>query len=272
MGEGGCFVAEREGKVLGVVGAAFRRLALPGGEQRTVIYLGDMKIDPLARGGRTLRRLVEAVQQWVAARADAAFAVVMDGTAVVPTRYTGRLGIPLFRELAKIVVLRLPTSPSPHGGSKGEEHVDAWVTTAEGGDCCYLRLSANRYACPGGCPSERSEMKPVWLLEPGGQACGRLEDTRRAKRLIADDDTEMLGAHLSCFAYRDVHAGIDLLRVGLRHAAERGFPALFVAIPAPEVENFCQSLEGMVVVRAPATIYGTALEPGAIWNINTAEI
>jgi hypothetical protein len=115
-------------------------------------------------------------------------------------------------------------------------------------------------------------MKPVWLLEPSGQACGRLEDTRRAKRLIADDDTEMLSAHLSCFAYQDVRAGIDLLRVGLRHAAERGFPALFVAIAAPEVENFCKSLEGMAVIRAPATIYGTALEPGAIWNINTAEI
>ncbi|MCZ6661363.1 MAG: GNAT family N-acetyltransferase, partial [Actinobacteria bacterium] len=110
MGEGACFVAEREGKILGVIGAALRRLALPGGEQRSVVYLGDVKIDPTARGGRTFLRLAGAVRQWVAARAEAAFAVVMDGTPVTPTRYTGRLGIPLFSELGKIMVLRLPTS------------------------------------------------------------------------------------------------------------------------------------------------------------------
>lgn len=266
MGEGVCFVAEREESILGVMGAALRRLVLPDGEERLVVYLGDVKVDPSAHGGRTLLRLVEVARQWIGARAAGAFAVVMDGTAATPTRYTGRLGIPLFSELGKIMVLRLPTS-----GSLVAADGD-WLTTGERGRSCYLRLSAGRYACPGGNPAERSEMEPLWLMESGGRACGRLEDTRRAKRLVADDGVEMRSAHLSCFAYQGPRAGVELLQVALRHAASRGLPALFLAIAASEAEDFCRWLEGMEVVRAPATIYGAGLEPGPLWNINTAEI
>jgi hypothetical protein len=115
-------------------------------------------------------------------------------------------------------------------------------------------------------------MEPLWLMEPGGRACGRLEDTRRAKRLIADDGAEMPSAHLSCFAYQDPGAGVELLRVALGHAARRGLPALFLAVTAPEADDFCRSLEGMAAVLAPATVYGARLEPGPLWNINTAEI
>ncbi len=266
MGEGVCFVAEREGRILGVMGAALRRLALPGGEERRGVYFGDVKIAPPARGGRALPRLAAAAQQWVGARAAAALAVVMDGTLVTPTRYTGRLGIPPFAELGKIMVLRLPTSGTP------VDPDDGWLTTGERGGACYLHLSAGRYACPGGNPAERSETEPLWLMEPGGRACGQLEDTRRAKRLIADDGVEMQSAHLSCFAYEDPGAGVELLQVALGHAARRGLPALFVAVAACEVKDFCRPLEGMGAVLAPATVYGAGLEPGPLWNINTAEI
>jgi hypothetical protein len=266
MGEAACFVAERNGSILGVMGAAVRHVTLPTGKQRTAVYLGDVKIDPAARGGRTLLRLAQAVQQWVGTRADASFAVVMAGTAATPTRYTGRLGIPPFSELAKIVVIRVPTSKMQPGPA------DGWLTTDEQGGACYLSLSANRYACPGGNLAERSEMEPVWLMEPGGLACGRLEDTRRAKRLIADDGVEMHSAHLSCFAYRDRRAGVELLRAALRQAAGCGLPALFLALPAAEAQDFCLSLDGMEAVLAPATVYGTGFEPGPMWNINTAEI
>lgn len=266
MGEGACFVAEREGSILGVIGAALRRLVLPGGKERLVIYLADLKIDPSARGGKTLLQLAGAVRQWVAARAEAAFAVVMDGTSATPTRYTGRLGLPLFSELGKIMVLKLPTSPSPL------DLDDGWLTTAEQGESCYLHLSKGRYACPGGNPAERSEIGPLWFMAPGGRACGRLEDTRRAKRLISDDGMEMRSAHLSCFAYQEVSAGVELVRIALRHAAHFGLPALFLAIAASQAKDFCQPLEQMGLVLAPATIFGTGLQSGPIWNINTAEI
>jgi hypothetical protein len=266
MGEGLCFVAERDGHVRGVIGAALRRLAVPNGDERPVLYLGDLKIDPSARGGRTLVQLGEAVRQWVAGRADAAFAVVMDGTPATPTRYTGRLGIPPFSELSKTLVLRLATARI------SLDCTDRWMTTAQQGESCYRRLSAGRYACPGGDPAERSEMAPLWLMEPGGRACGRLEDTRRAKRLIADDGQELQSAHLSCFAYDDVRAGVELVRLALGHAARRGLPALFVAIAPSVAESFCRPLADTGPVLAPATIFGAGLPAGPLWNINTAEI
>jgi hypothetical protein len=104
------------------------------------------------------------------------------------------------------------------------------------------------------------------------RACGRLEDTRRAKRLIADDGAEMISAHLSCFAYADPCAGAILLQEALRRAAELGFPALFVAVAPSDATPLCQAVRANDVVTAPATIYGTGLEPGPLWNINTAEI
>lgn len=264
MGEAACFVAERDDEVLGVIGAVLRRLLLPSGEELPAVYLGDLKMDPRARGGRALLRLVQAVTEWVAGRAQAAFGVVMDGTAATPPRYTGRLGIPLFQELGKIMVLRISTN-----GWAGRIENPSYSAD---GSATFLRLSAGRYASLGGEPGERSEMEPLWLMAPNGQACGRLEDTRRAKRLIGDDGMEMRSAHLSCFAYQEAGAGVALLEAARQCAGSRGFPALFVAVAASDAQVIGKALEGTDVVIAPATVFGFGLEPGPLWNLNTAEI
>jgi hypothetical protein len=266
IGEAACFVALRQGCVLGTLGAALRKLVLPAGEERRVVYLGDLKVAPAARGGPALLRLVRAAQDWACGRAEAAFGVVMDGTAVTPEAYTGRLNIPAFRELGKVLILRLPTRTEDAGAD------DGFTAPAAAAEVCCRRLSAGRCASPGGTPAERSEMEPVWLMHPGGASCGRLEDTRRAKRLVADGGAEMRSAHLGGFAFRDPRAGANLLREALRRAALLDFPALFVAVAAPEAEGIRQALEGMEVVAAPATVFGTGLEPFPLWNINTAEI
>jgi hypothetical protein len=242
-----------------------RRLLLPSGAERPAVYLGDLKVDPQARGGRALPRLADAALHWVAGRATCAFSVVMDGTPVTPTRYTGRLGIPPFQKLAEIIVLRIGTSNDRR--SESATGVDDAT-----GAACYARFSAGRYACPCGFPVERSMLPPVWLMTPGGGACGQLEDTRRAKRLIADDGVEMQSAHLSYFAYHDVAAGVQVIRPALVHAADHGLPAMFVAVPSADAPAFLDALSGTDVVAAPATVFGTGLEPGALWNINTAEI
>jgi hypothetical protein len=266
IGTAACFIVEQQGCVLGTLGAAVRRLALPDGHERPVIYLGDLKVAPEARGGMGLPRLVRAAQEWAGAQADAAFGVVMDGTRVTPERYTGRLGIPPFRELGKVTVLRLSTASD--GGSPDVR----FVTTAGPAVACYRRLSAGRYASPGGDPAERSEIAPVWLTHSDGSACGRLEDTRRAKRLIADDGTEMRSAHLSAFAFGDLRAGVELLREAIRRAGSLGSPALFVAVSLAEAEGIRAALPGVEAVAAPATVFGAGLEPFPLWNINTTEI
>jgi hypothetical protein len=257
-------VDEHEGAIRGVIGAALRQICLPGGEVRNAVYVGDLKLDPRARGGRTLVRLATAVREWAAGRAACAFSVVMGGTPASPQQYTGRLAIPAFAPIGEIAVLRLPTA----GATGAQRADDKWLATAAAAQACRLALCASRCCCQGGEPSLRSELSPVDLVAPDGAACGRLEDTRRAKRLIADDGTEMLSAHVSGLAYADTPAAAALIEVARRRAAALGLPALFVAVPVEDAEPLCSRLPPDTV-RAPATVYGHGLERGT-WNIDTA--
>jgi hypothetical protein len=266
MGTASSFVYGRDGRVLGVLGVAVRPLLLPDGSERRVAYFGDLKTAPDARGGVVLYRLVQAAMDWLRPQVDAAYAVVMDGTPVVPEAYTGRAGIPHFRVLGKVMVLRLVHGDEGQGKS-------AAFTSDEGTvEHCFRELSRGRFANLGGSPRERSEMTPEFLRHPLQAACGRLEDTRRAKRLIADDGSELLSAHFACFAYRNPESGAELLREAARRSAALGFPALFTAVPARDSDALCAALAGIEIVQAPATVFGTALTPGFDWNVHTSEI
>jgi hypothetical protein len=245
---------------------------LPDGSENKAAYFGDLKIASSARGGLVLMQLARAVESWLRPRVQAGFGVVMGGTALTPAAYTGRAGIPDFRKLGHLTILRV----SGHDGwgecpREPMQADDQFVTTREATLECYQRLSRGRYASPVITPAERSKMTPVWFVTPDGSACGLLEDTRKAKRLISDDGSEMLSAHLSCFACKDIAAGTRLLRVALSRALRAGFPALFVSVPETDGPSFQAALSQFAVHPAPAIVYGTGLEPGC-WNINTAEI
>ncbi|HEY1191591.1 MAG TPA: hypothetical protein VGE74_28420 [Gemmata sp.] len=262
IGSASCFVAERAGAVLGVLGLAHTQVRVPNGGARSAIYFGDLKVAPAVRGGRVLMRLAEVAGGWCAGKAECGFGVVMDGTRVTPDRYTGKLGVPPFREVAKIAVLRLPTAPAPSA---------EWETSSERGGATFAALSLGRIGTCGGSPLERTEIEPVWLIAPDGSACGRLEDTRRAKRLIATDG-EMLAAHLSCIGYANHPALVGLLRAACNSAARRGFPALFAAVPADEARSVLGLLSEPEAVVAPATVFASGFGTGQRWHINTAEI
>ena len=265
MGEARCFVAEREQRVLGVLGAALRPLLFPGGERRAVLYLGDLKVDPAVQGGRMVLRLATAVKTWLHERTELAFGVVMDGTKATPAQYTGRLGLPGFASLGKIVVVRLRARPPYKRG-------DAWRATEWDGEQCHERLVSHGFACPVGA-TWRSEMARYWLVDPAGAACGCLEDTLQSKRLYdAVDGSEIRSAHLSCFAYGSPESGVRLLDAALAGAAQNGFHCLFVAVPAGDATDFVTRFGEKVDVVAPATVFGTGFAPGRPWNINTSEI
>ena len=267
LGEARCFVAERDRRVLGVLGAALRPLVFPGGERRTALYLGDLKVDPAVQGGRMVLRLAAAVGTWLDGRTELAFGVVMDGTKATPVQYTGRLGLPGFVPLGKIVVVRLCA-----GGQDRRGTGDRCRAAERDGEQCYERLVSQGYACPVGAPS-RSETARSWLVDPSGSACGCLEDTLRSKRLYdVIDGIEIRSAHLSCFAYASPETGIGLLEAALAGALQHGLGHLFVAVPAADATAFVAHFGDRVDVVAPATVFGTGLEPGCPWNINTSEI
>ena len=265
MGAAACFVAEDRGRVIATLAGAVRRLGLPDGSEKQVVYFGDLKVTAAARHGRVLYSVLRAAHAWAERPADAAFfSVVMDGTRATPDRYTGRGGLPAFAVVGKTVVLRLQAADKGCGERYGSDPA--------AGEHLYRELSLGRYCMFGGNPAERSEMTPRWLIAPDGTACGRLEDTRRAKRLLASGGSELISAHLSCFAFHKLESGINLLLDAAREAARLGCPALFVAMPEPDADAVRRALTTIVATVAPATVYGAGIEARAPWNVNTAEI
>src|SRR5206468_11190924 len=112
-----------------------------------------------------------AAERWRSPRPHVGFCVVMDGTAATPDAYTGRAGIPAAAAVGRLRVLRIPCEAPEAEDRRFWMHGE--VAFAR-----YRDMSRGRYACAGGDPAERSEMRPTWLMLPDGSACGRLEDTR----------------------------------------------------------------------------------------------
>lgn len=259
IGPARVFAAERHGTVIGCLAVSIRRLHAPGG-QRTAAYFGDLKVAPEARGLMVLPSLLRAASAWAHAHADCAYAVVMDGTPVTPDRYTGRLGIPAMAACAALTVLRVPA---------GGRSDPAWHSGAAACQARRRELLAGRLAGERGCAAAtRSAMAPVALLAPDGSACGIVEDTRLAKRLVIGD-SELVSAHLGCAAWRDSCALAALLRQAAAVAATAGLPAVFAALP---VDESAPAQLGPNVTVAPATVYGHGLPPGLPWLVDTAEI
>jgi hypothetical protein len=264
MGDARCFVAEKKLGVIGAIGVAIRTLTMPDGYQSQAAYIGDLKVEATARGSLVFARLAAAAAAWARPQVNVAFGVVMGGNAALPTQYTGRAGIPAFLPVGKIVVLRFPT----------DLHSDrsAQVASAADGESQYRLLGRGRFFASGGNPAERSEVEPIWLHHRDSLACGRLEDTRRGKRLIDSDGVEMQSAHLACFAWRTAQSASDLINSARYHAARLGFPALFVAVSEPDMAPLGEVLGPIDKLIAPATIYAAGVTAEADWIINSSEI
>ena len=271
-GAGTSFVAEGDGgEVLGTLGVALRPVQLPGGKVVASAYLGDLKTTPDPRRARTLVALAARAYSWGHGHgATAAYGVVMDGTPRSPSTYSGRFGIPAFGIAGQVCVLRLPV---PTGCVEADAFCEA---RAEAVESRYRALSAGRFAPLGGGSEWRSSRVPTFLVGAGGNACGVLEDTRRAKRLLLDDGGEMWSAHLSKFAYADVPAGVALLRQALAGCGQRALaPALFVSVPEVDTAAFLHLLQDVPdIIQAPATIYAAGVHHRATeaWNLSTSEI
>jgi len=265
MGNAVVFVAERDGKVLGTLGAAERELVRPDGESSRALYVCDLKVVPGAAAGMALLRLCAALKAWVPVQVTTAFAVVMDGTTMTPERYTGRLGIPSFHEVAKIAVLRLPCDGVRAGPANCSRSESKALAT-------YKKLVRGCYATAGGNPAERSAVTPVWLSLATGDACAMVEDTRKAKRLFAIGGAELQSAHLSYFAFDNARAGAELLFAAAEVARTMRFPALFCALPANQAPELLQALGSPAPEVAPATVYGIGFPEPLGWHINTSEI
>jgi hypothetical protein len=265
IGDARCFLATRDSEVVGVVTATICRLRRPGSRFERAGYISDLKVAPRARG-RTLLGLLRAATDWVLTEPTPAFCVVMDGTGRDPTQYTGRVGVPAFKELAKLVVLRIPCDAFPTKAPSCIEKQAIDVVKSQ-----YECLTAECFATDGGDATLRSGMTPIGLLHRDGNACGMVEDTRLGKRLFRHDGTEMISAHLSSFGYRSAQDAVDLIAAAAGHCGGLEIPAFFVAVGASDARDIVPRLPAGVV-KAGATVFGYALNTQAAWSINSAEI
>lgn len=265
VGQARCFVAERRGTVTGVVSVSRCRLRVPGGSVVDAAYFADLKVAG-SNAGRTLLRLLRDSVDWARRTPTTpGFSIVMEGTARNPTSYTGRLGIPPYSELARLMILRIPCECIPADGASVEAPPDDVRER-------FAQLTHDQYANAGGDPGIRSRIEAIGIMGSDGGACGIIEDTRRCKLLYRDDGAEMVSAHLSCFGYRTTDDAISLLGNAAARCRELGFPALFVSLPAADSQAVLQRLPQADIVRAPATVFGFGLPEGKKWSVNTAEI
>ena len=268
IGEARCFIARRGHRVVGVISVSHCRMRKTDGEWATAAYISDLKVNA-SGGGRCLLRLLRNAAEWAQRTPTTpGFSVVMDGTARRPTAYSGRLGIRAYRELGKLMVLRIPSDLWAANDSCND-----WSKVSlEQVRARFAELTRDCFATDGGQPALRSCMQAVGILLDGGEACGILEDTRRGKLLFQDDGREMISAHLSCFGYRRASDAVRLLRVAAGICRRQRMPALFVCLPMPHGGKVLALLRQSDMVLAPATVFGAGFAAGQKWSINTAEI
>ena len=267
IGEATCFAAEHRGEVVGVLSTAIRQLLFPQGNREEVVYVGDLKVVPSNVSGFALFQLMATTWEFHKRNQGMGFGVMMDGTKIEPDRYTGRLGLPKFVTLGKVMILRIPVHPSTDADP--EVQIES---CGEARQNLFQELSVRRFGTVGGDTELRSRFEPVALRLAHPAAYGLLEDTLKAKQLNSTDGTELLSSHVSKFAFSIPAAGARLIRTALSITRDRGLPALFTAVPTSDADHLMQELQMKDITLAPATIFGTGLDSGFLWNVNTSEI
>ncbi len=270
MGEATLLVAEDKGQVLGTL-VLIRRMVrirtVAGTQDEPAYYLCDLKLRTEWQRTPLLARLIATARSHIeSSGCQRCYCVVMGGTGRRPTDYTGRMGVPPFEPLGEIMIMRL----SPRETLAIDDTVRIATVSDVENLCQQIRGEGVSAAC--GLSSERSLMTPLGFIDSTGLACGKLEDTRRGKRLHLESGEELLSAHLSTWAWTDARAGARVLQQALAVTLRNGFPALFAALPRPWYPELAPLLSPLQIQEAPATIFGTGFDLGQDWWIDTAEI
>ena len=266
LGESVTFVIDDGACAHGVMSLALRELHVPGQGSRASIYICDLKVRPGTGRGFVLGQLFRAAHAWGTARAASGFGVVMKGTERTPGDYSGRLGMPRFRRIGSLAILRWHVA---NAANENDSHVD--VASESEVRELESELSVDRARVTCGDPTRRSRMRPIGLRLANRGACGILEDTRRAKRLFLESGDELVSAHLSAFAYSTPAAGAQLVAAALERAKAAGMPAVFAAVDNSDAEDLLREC-GAVASTAPAEVWAAGVPSGHRWSANTAEI
>jgi hypothetical protein len=249
MGDARIYFAETSGKIVGALAVVGRTVTLADGSVIPAAYICDAKVVSEYRGRTVLGRLaMTARDDTLADGYTSAYSIVMSGS--TPTaRHTGRIGIPEFRNIGKLAILRFDTrSPC---------RLPVTIPALE---------TPNPHRIHGADASPCSKVTPVHL-EAGG-ASGTLVDTRNGKQLWQSDGTEMISAHLINPHFTTSDDLTELIRIACLKASEMGLAGMFLSLPVNSVTT--DSIDTGATL-AHASVYGTGLPEGN-WIVNTSEI
>jgi len=270
MGDAYCFVALREEEVVGVLSSVIRTLVAPNGKTSQVAYVADVKITKDLQGSTLLYRLARTAILWLRPQITSAYSVVMDGTAVTPKQYTGRVGVPQFSWVGRVHLLSFSTTTNFPWMSRITEH-PLNVSSAESG----IEPRRTSTAVPTWAsmnPLLRAQEGPVWLVDQQTNACALLEDTRRAKKLYDRQHAEYRYAHLTYLSYADPEHIVRLIPHACTRSHSSGFTHLFVTVPDTHLAAVQSHLEDIEHNAFSASIYGVSLSEDFPFLVHSSEI
>lgn len=253
MGEARIYLAEISGKIVGALAVVRRIAVLADGSMIPAVYLCDAKVATAHRGRTVFGSLaLKARDETMADGYQAAYSVVMSGSTRTDV-HTGRLGIPHFKVIGQLAVLRFNTQ----AGFKPVANL-----TPDRPESHHRFQAGNA--------SLGSEIKPHALEVDGAR--GTLVDTRLGKRLWQSDGHEIVSAHLTGLVFDSVRALSDLIVNAVELTGKMGFPGLFMSLPTdnPALGAIIESAIVEPTV-AKATVFGTGLPEGQ-WVVDTSEI
>lgn len=256
-----------EQQVCGVIAVVLRTLRRPDGKQQITAYVGDLKVAPQYQGSGLSAQLMRAALYWAKPRCDSGFAVVMEGTAITPDRYSKIYSLPDFAVTNRQVIVGLPVFPNQTLSQIEVDHADQNSVLK-----LYQYLCQNAYSLVAETRIQNSEMEEIPLISPRQTACGILKNTRLTKQLINTKHEPMAIEHLSYLAYQTPSAVLPLIHQASALAAKRGVDFLFFSLPRQHTHELLNSIRGLKPILAPATIYSHGLKHGSPWFINSAEV
>lgn len=270
MGEVHCFVALREEEVVGILSSVIRTLVSPSGKNFRVAYVADVKITRELQGSTLLYRLARTAILWLRPQICSAYSVVMDGTAVTPKQYTGRVGVPQFSWSGRVHLLSFSTETEFPWVSEVEEiplELDSQSSEVELG-----RITTDRSTWVSLYPLYRAQETPVWLVDQQNGARALLEDTRRAKKLYDRQNFEYRYAHLTYPSCTEPEHIVRLLPHACARSQSLGFSHVFVTVPDEHLPTVQSKLENLSHETYAASIYGVSLNDDFPYLINSSEI
>lgn len=269
MGDAYCFVALREEEVVGILSSVIRTLQSPNGKTTQVAYVADVKITRELQGSTLLYRLARTAILWLRPQISSAYSVVMDGTAVTPKQYTGRVGVPQFSWAGRVHLLSFSTGTNFSWASEVSEHS---LDPGSGSSIEPRRILADVPGWVSINPLLRAHDVPVWLVDQPTKACALLEDTRRAKKLYDRQQSEYRYAHLTYPSYTKPEDILQLIPYACSRSQSLGFSHMFLTVPDIHLAAIRNRLENIEHNAYSASIYGVSLSEDFPFLVNSSEI